>query len=99
MLYHAMTEKARIIITTCSDIIGVSCKEFLFDLVRKLQPLSQDKAWELFYRKAFQSEFQGCCPRELVRPSMDIVKKCKGLPLAIVAVGGLLSTKEKMPLE
>ncbi|XP_059436291.1 disease resistance protein RPM1-like [Corylus avellana] len=90
---------SRIIITTRSDLIGVSCKESLFDQVHKLQPLSQDKAWELFCRKAFQSEFQRCCPKELVKLSMDIVKKCEGLPLAIVAIGGLLSTKEKVPLE
>jgi disease resistance protein RPM1 len=90
---------SRIIITTRSDLIGVSCKESLYDQVHKLQPLSQDKAWELFCRKAFQTEFQGGCPRELVRLSMDIVKKCEGLPLAIVAIGGLLSTKEKVPLE
>ncbi|KAB9546948.1 hypothetical protein FH972_027043 [Carpinus fangiana] len=90
---------SRIIITTRSDLIGVSCKESLFDQVHKLQPLSQDKAWELFCRKAFQSEFQRCCPKELVKLSMDIVKKCEGLPLAIVAIGGLLSTKEKVPFE
>jgi disease resistance protein RPM1 len=90
---------SRIIITTRSDLIGVSCKESLSDQVHKLQPLSQDKAWKLFCRKAFQTEFQRCCPRELVRMSMDIVKKCEGLPLAIVAIGGLLSTKEKVPLE
>ncbi|XP_059436293.1 disease resistance protein RPM1-like [Corylus avellana] len=90
---------SRIIITTRSDFIGVSCKESLFDQVHKLQPLSQDKAWELFCRKAFQSEFQRCCPKELVKLSMDIVKKCEGLPLAIVSIGGLLSTKEKVPLE
>jgi disease resistance protein RPM1 len=90
---------SRIIITTRSDLIGVSCKESVFDQVHKLQPLSQDKAWELFCRKAFQSEFQRCCPKELVKLSMDIVKKCEGLPLAIVAIGGLLSTKEKMPFE
>jgi len=90
---------SRIIITTRCDLIGVSCKESLSDQVHKLQPLSQDKAWELFCRKAFQTEFQRCCPRELVRMSMDIVKKCEGLPLAIVAIGGLLSTKEKVPLE
>jgi disease resistance protein RPM1 len=91
--------ESRIIITTRSDLIGVSCKESLFDLVHKLQPLSQDKAWELFCRKTFHSEVQKCCPKELVKLSMDIVKKCEGLPLAIVAIGGLLSTKEKVPLE
>ncbi|XP_059435378.1 disease resistance protein RPM1-like [Corylus avellana] len=90
---------SRIIITTRSDLIGVSCKEYFYDHVYKLQPLSQDKAWELFCIKAFGSEFQGCCPKELVRLSMDIVKKCEGLPLAIVAIGGLLSTKEKVPSE
>jgi disease resistance protein RPM1 len=89
----------RIIITTRNDLIGVSCKESLYDQVHKLQPLSQDKAWELFCRKAFQTEFQGGCPRELVRLSMDIVRKCEGLPFAIVAIGGLLSTKEKVLLE
>ncbi|KAE8099205.1 hypothetical protein FH972_017205 [Carpinus fangiana] len=69
------------------------------ELVHKLQPLSQDKAWELFCRKAFHTEFQGRCPRELVKMSMEIVRKCEGLPLAIVAIGGLLSTKEKVPSE
>jgi disease resistance protein RPM1 len=90
---------SRIIITTRSDLIGVSCKESLYHQVHKLQPLSQDKAWELVCRKAFQTEFQGGCPRELVRLSMDIVRKCEGLPLAIVAIGGLLSTKEKVLLK
>jgi disease resistance protein RPM1 len=73
--------------------------EPLFDLVHKLQPLSQDKAWELFCRKAFQLEVQRCCPKELVKLLMDIVKKCEGLPLAIVAIGGLLSTKENVTFE
>ncbi|KAB8855505.1 hypothetical protein FH972_026777 [Carpinus fangiana] len=90
---------SRIIITTRSDLIAAFSKESFSDHVHKLQPLSQDKAWELFCKKAFWSEFQGCCPKELVKMSMDIVRKCEGLPLAIVAIGGLLSTKEKVPLE
>ncbi|KAG6696246.1 hypothetical protein I3842_09G138500 [Carya illinoinensis] len=90
---------SRIIITTRSHYVGVSCKESPPDLIHNLQPLSQNKAWELFCRKAFQSEFQGKCPKELERLSLEIVRKCEGLPLAIVAIGGLLSTKEKVPLE
>ncbi|CBI24373.3 unnamed protein product, partial [Vitis vinifera] len=44
--------------------------------------------------------FQGCfCPPELEKISLDIVKRCEGLPLAIVAMGGALSTKEKNELE
>jgi disease resistance protein RPM1 len=90
---------SRIIITTRSDHVGTCCKESSSDQVHKLQPVSQEKAWELFCRKAFQSEFQRSCPRELVRLSLDIVRKCEGLPLAIVAIGGLLSMKDKVPSE
>ncbi|XP_031264023.1 disease resistance protein RPM1-like [Pistacia vera] len=65
--------------------------------VHRLQPLPSDKAFELFCRKAFGS--QGCCPPELEKLSHDILRKCGGLPLAIVAVGGLLSNKNKVAFE
>jgi disease resistance protein RPM1 len=53
----------------------------------------------LFNKKAFRFNFNGYCPKELVDTSFKIVRKCKGLPLAIVAIGGLLSTKEKNVFE
>ncbi|XP_031264076.1 disease resistance protein RPM1-like [Pistacia vera] len=65
--------------------------------VHRLQPLPSDKAFELFCRKAFSP--QGCCPPELEKLSRDILRKCGGLPLAIVAVGGLLSNKNKVAFE
>ncbi|KAJ0102338.1 hypothetical protein Patl1_03862 [Pistacia atlantica] len=65
--------------------------------VHRLQPLPSDKAFELFCRKAFSP--QGCCPPELEKLSRDILRKCGGLPLAIVAVGGLLSNKNKVVFE
>uniref|UniRef100_A0A5B6ZBP2 Putative disease resistance protein RPM1 n=1 Tax=Davidia involucrata TaxID=16924 RepID=A0A5B6ZBP2_DAVIN len=87
---------SRVIITTRSNDIALSCKESRIDHFYKLQPLPEDKAWELFCKKAFWSEFEGHCPPELEKLSRDIVRKCEGLPLAIVAIGGLLSKKDKV---
>ena len=67
--------------------------------VYKLQPLPWDKAWELFCKRAFQIDFEGYCPLVLEKLSHDIVEKSGGLPLAIVVVGGLLSTKDKTMFE
>ncbi|RVW19891.1 Disease resistance protein RPM1 [Vitis vinifera] len=57
--------------------------------------LCSKSSWELFCKKAFQ----GGCPPELEKLSHDIVRRCGGLPLAIVAIGGLLSRKEKLVSE
>ncbi|XP_028118076.1 disease resistance protein RPM1-like [Camellia sinensis] len=65
------------------------------DHVHELEALSEEKAWELFCKKAFQLDFEGHCPPELEEVSHAIVRKCQGLPLAIAAIGGLLSTKNK----
>ncbi|XP_031270452.1 disease resistance protein RPM1-like [Pistacia vera] len=65
--------------------------------IHRLQPLPSDKAFELFCRKAFGP--QRCCPPELEKLSFDILRKCGGLPLAIVTVGGLLSNKNKVAFE
>ncbi|KAL6339365.1 hypothetical protein AAG906_028098 [Vitis piasezkii] len=73
---------SRIIITTRNDEVASSCKESSFDYIHKLQPLSPKSSWELFCKKAFQ----GGCPPELEKLSLDIVKRCGGLPLAIVAI-------------
>ncbi|XP_058089098.1 disease resistance protein RPM1-like isoform X2 [Magnolia sinica] len=64
--------------------------------VCKLQLLDQEEAWVLFCKEAFQSE---PCPLELEPLARSIVEKCEGLPLAIVAMGGLLSLRDKTALE
>ncbi|KAG6524701.1 disease resistance protein RPP8-like [Zingiber officinale] len=46
-----------------------------------------EESWNLFCRKAFRT---ACCPPEFDRFKEDIFKKTKGLPLAIVVLGGLL---------
>ncbi|KAL5547911.1 hypothetical protein UlMin_003142 [Ulmus minor] len=86
---------SRILITTRNVVVANSAP---CDLV-KLQTWSLASAWELFCKKAFQSEFQGRCPQDLEHLSREFVNKCQGLPLAIATIAGLLSTKKKVELE
>ncbi|PQM35846.1 disease resistance protein RPM1 [Prunus yedoensis var. nudiflora] len=83
---------SRIIITTRKGDVAASCKEAFSDQVYELEPFSSNEAWELFCKKTFR-DVDGNCPPELKQFATTIVKKCVGLPLAIVAISGLLSTK------
>ncbi|RWR84845.1 disease resistance protein RPM1-like protein [Cinnamomum micranthum f. kanehirae] len=69
------------------------------DKVFHLQPLKRNEAWELFCRKAFWNIPKRRCPLELEPVAKKIMGKCKGLPLAIVAIGGIMSRKERRELE
>ncbi|KAL0000435.1 hypothetical protein SO802_014216 [Lithocarpus litseifolius] len=99
---HALPDNmkgARIMITTRKWEVANFCKKSSLVHVHTLQPLPLTKAWELFNKRTFQFEFGGHCPPVLKKLSHDIIEKCKGLSLAIVAIGGLLSTKDKTPFE
>ncbi|XP_058112846.1 disease resistance protein RPM1-like [Magnolia sinica] len=63
--------------------------------IYNLQPLHPENAWSLFCRKAFQSNEENSCPQELEKLSQSFVKKCRGLPLALVSLGSLLSMQDK----
>ncbi|XP_027930824.1 disease resistance protein RPM1-like [Vigna unguiculata] len=92
--------KSRIIITTRHEEVAVFCKKSSFVEVHKLEkPLSEDESFRLFCRKAFMYGSSGGCPEELKDTSLEIVRKCKGLPLAIVAIGGVLAQKDENPHE
>ncbi|KAM3743901.1 hypothetical protein ACB098_06G011000 [Castanea mollissima] len=88
----------RIIITTRNEDVAPSNNESLDYYVYKLPSLPFENALELFCKKAFQRE-EGQCPPDLAKFSHDIVGRCGGLPLAIVAIGGLFSTKAKVVSE
>ncbi|AES95654.2 putative P-loop containing nucleoside triphosphate hydrolase, leucine-rich repeat domain, L [Medicago truncatula] len=83
---------SRIMITTRkSDIASISSIESK-GKVYNLQPLKEDEAWDLFCRKTFQGH---SCPSYLIDICSYILRKCEGLPLAIVAMSGVLATKDK----
>ncbi|XP_047974879.1 putative late blight resistance protein homolog R1B-17 [Salvia hispanica] len=57
-----------------------------------LEFLDEYASWDLFCRTVFGKK---ACPLELEDVGKKIVKGCKGLPLSIVVIGGLLSKSEK----
>ncbi|XP_062012470.1 disease resistance protein RPM1-like [Rosa rugosa] len=86
---------SRIIVTTrkedvASNSFGVKSH------VHHIQPLLKNEAWELFCKKAFSSNEHKTCPPDFVSLTRQLVEKCGGLPLAIVALGGLMSSKNSL---
>ncbi|CDP20055.1 unnamed protein product [Coffea canephora] len=83
---------SRVVLTTrIADVASASCLAS-HDFVHKMKPLSDEQSWTLFCNRTFQSNG---CPPSLEEVSRKILKKCEGLPLAIVAIGGVLALKDK----
>ncbi|KAK3200175.1 hypothetical protein Dsin_023590 [Dipteronia sinensis] len=99
-IVHALPQGSggsKIIVTSPNHNLAKSCVG-PSDYILEIKGLDWKKACELFCKKAFPSN-GGRCPRELEEWSQKIVKKCEGLPLAIAAVGSLLSKKSQIPVE
>ncbi|KAJ4977249.1 hypothetical protein NE237_002355 [Protea cynaroides] len=65
----------------------------------ELKPLDDKEGFELFLNKVYQFEERSSLTEGLKDLGKQLVAKCGGLPLAIVVLGGLLSTKKKTPDE
>ncbi|KAG8386109.1 hypothetical protein BUALT_Bualt03G0114800 [Buddleja alternifolia] len=79
-----------IVITTRFQSIGHVASIETNGHIYNLEPLSQEESKTLFCRKAFLG---GPCPSYLEEIAEVVLKKCEGLPLAIVVIGSLLATK------
>ncbi|KAL9419667.1 hypothetical protein AB3S75_037438 [Citrus x aurantiifolia] len=79
---------SRVIITT--RIKDVAERSDDRNYVHELRFLRQDESWQLFCEKAFRNSK---AEKGLENLGREMVQKCDGLPLAIVVLGGLLSTK------
>ncbi|XP_062082949.1 disease resistance protein RPM1-like [Humulus lupulus] len=82
---------SRLIITTRIADVATSSTKDVGGKIFHLNPLSFEDSWTLFCAKAFQGN---PCPTHLEKISKDILKRCEGLPLAIVAIGSMLATKD-----
>ena len=79
------------VIITTTRIIDVAhlCRSLIGGHVYNIRPLNMAHSRQLFHRRLFSSDED--CPSYLEKASNEILKKCDGLPLAIIAISGLLA--------
>ncbi|KAF6987429.1 hypothetical protein CFC21_005079 [Triticum aestivum] len=82
---------SRIITTTRILEVARSCCPDRDDQIYEMTPLSDLHSERLFFNRIFGSEER--CPDMLVEVSNTILKKCGGLPLAIISISGLLANR------
>uniref|UniRef100_A0A0D9WYI7 Uncharacterized protein n=1 Tax=Leersia perrieri TaxID=77586 RepID=A0A0D9WYI7_9ORYZ len=58
-----------------------------------MKTLTAADSKRLFFRRIFSSDEK--CPPQLKEAASDILRKCGGLPLAIISISGLLASKPK----
>ncbi|CAL4979381.1 unnamed protein product [Urochloa decumbens] len=80
-----------VIVTTRIHTVARSCSFPHHDLVYELRMLNENDSKRLFFRRIFGSEDK--CPHQLKEVSIEIIRKCGGLPLAIITMASLLTTK------
>ncbi|BAF25986.1 Os10g0124300 [Oryza sativa Japonica Group] len=83
---------SRLIITTRNVNVSKACCSANNDIIYKMKPLSEDDSKKLFYKRIFPHG--NGCPCELEEVSNEILKKCGGVPLAIITIASLLANKE-----
>ncbi|KAL2551438.1 putative late blight resistance protein-like protein R1B-13 [Forsythia ovata] len=81
--------RSRILFTTRNKNVGEASPR---SVISALPFLSEDECWELLRRKVFQDKN---CPQELLDIGKQIAANCRGLPLAVVVIAGVLANMEK----
>lgn len=83
---------SRVVLTTRNTDVAFTTRIESEGKTYDLEPLSLAESWDLFCRKTFQGN---TCPFYLEEICRNVLRRCEGLPLAIVAISGVLATKSK----
>ncbi|KAJ1257712.1 hypothetical protein BS78_10G017400, partial [Paspalum vaginatum] len=85
---------SRIMVTTRIETVALGCSDasqICGDNIYQIKPLNPEDSKKLFLSRAFGSK-DASCPKELEDEMEIFLKKCGGLPLAIVSIGSLLAS-------
>ncbi|VAH53904.1 unnamed protein product [Triticum turgidum subsp. durum] len=82
---------SKIITTTRINDVAESCCSSFSGHIYNLRPLNMLQSRQLLYARLFNSEEK--CPSDLKEIADQILQKCDGVPLAIVAISGVLAHK------
>ncbi|XP_071924935.1 putative late blight resistance protein homolog R1B-17 [Coffea arabica] len=83
---------SRVLFTSRQQDLGLQAKED--GKTFPLCPLSQDESWQLLQKRVF---CEVDCPNTLLEVGERIAENCKGIPLSLVVIAGLLARTEKTP--
>ncbi|KAL6328575.1 hypothetical protein AAG906_038770 [Vitis piasezkii] len=86
---HAAAQGSKIVVTSRSETVAKVMRAIH---THQLGTLSPEDSWSLFTKLAFPSG-DPCAYPQLEPIGREIVKKCRGLPLAVKALGSLLYSK------
>ncbi|XP_037461538.1 disease resistance protein RGA5-like [Triticum dicoccoides] len=93
LAFPKTSSRSIIITTTRRNDVAESCSSYFSGNIYGVRPLTVVHSRQLFHRRLFDS--QENCPPYLEEVCDQILKKCAGLPLAIIAVSGLLANIER----
>ncbi|KAF8661011.1 hypothetical protein HU200_057099 [Digitaria exilis] len=82
---------SRVITTTRIEAVARACCSGDNECVYKMEVLSDQESRSLFFKRIFGSE--DTFPSYLNKVSTEILKKCGGLPLAIITISSLLASQ------
>ncbi|KAK2970648.1 hypothetical protein RJ640_012236 [Escallonia rubra] len=83
------SSESKVLVTTRSSNVALT----MHSRTHPLKHLSDDDSWIMFKQKAFANG-GAVATSDLVGTGSEIVKECRGVPLAIKVVGGLMYSKK-----
>jgi len=82
---------SRVLVTTRIETVARACCAKNIECVYKMKALSDQDSRSLFFKRIFGPE--EVCPPYLMEVSAQILKKCGGLPLAIITTSSLIASQ------